>query len=121
MSYNVDMWRTKELVDLRVPVASLFKHERTDWHPSREAEANGEITFSIFESRITGTVDDGILAVTSIVVYGEGSGVALDWIVEPALKDSTGVLVASRIWEGGDYIDLLTVRDGVLIAEAIDI
>lgn len=122
MSYNVDTWKTKELVDLVIPIASLFKHNRKDWHPKRENHDDGTVTFSIMEScNIHGMWDDGYLRVSSIEMYGEGSGTALYWIIEPALADSRGKLVASRVWEGGDLIDRLTVIDGNVSSEQIEI
>lgn len=122
MSYNVDTWKTKELVDLRIPVSSLFKHERTDWHPKRTNNDDGTVVFTVMEgSEICGTIEDGILVVDSINAQGEGSGTALNWIFEPALKDSTGKLVVSRVWARGDSIDRLTVENGALESTPIDI
>jgi len=43
---------------------------------------------------------------------GEGSGSFMDYILEPALKQSKGVLRASCVWEGGDSINKLLVEDG---------
>jgi hypothetical protein len=62
-----------------------------------------------------------VLIVDSIIASGEGSGTALSWIIEPALADSTGKLVAVRVWEGGDSIDRLTVVDGVVTTEQIEL
>jgi hypothetical protein len=122
MSYNVDRWKTKEIVDLVIPVASLFKHEREDWHPERDDGEDGTVTFRIMEAcQITGTIEEDQLRVSSIEAYGEGSGTALHWIIEPALADSRGKLVASRVWEGGDSIDRLTVMDGVVSSEPIEL
>jgi hypothetical protein len=126
MSYNVDTWKTKELVDLVIPVASLFKHERSDWHPRKERHDDGSFTFSVMEeSYINGTIEIvdhcDFLRVTYIQASGEGSGTALRWIIEPALADGRGKLVASRVWEGGDSIDRLTVIDGVVSSEPIEI
>lgn len=122
MSYNVDTWKTKELVDLVIPVASLFKHARTDWHPRREDNDDGTVTFSVMEGcNISGTIEGDDLRVVSIEAYGEGSGVALGLIIAPALADSRGKLVASRIWERGDSIDQLTVIDGVVSSQQIEL
>jgi hypothetical protein len=126
MSYNVDTWKTKELVDLVIPVASLFKHERRDWHPRKERHDDGSVSFIVMEGcYIDGTIDIvdhcEMLRVTHIQASGEGSGTALHWIIEPALADSRGKLVASRVWEGGDSIDRLTVIDGVVSSEPIEI
>lgn len=125
MSYNVDTWKTKELVDLRIPVASLYKSERKDWHPKQinHGAGLGRVLFQVFNdsSSIGGQIAGDVLHVTHIVAHGEGSGSALRLIIEPALADSTGKLVASRVWEGGDSIDVLTVVDGVLTVEEIDV
>ena len=34
---------------------------------------------------------------------------------------STGKLVATRIWEGGDTIDQITIEDGVVTEETIEL
>lgn len=122
MSYNVDTWKTKELVDLRIPVASLFSSDRKDWHPERRDHGDGTVTFTIADDcKITGTVNGDILAVSSINARGEGSGSAFRLVIEPALAASRGRLVAVRVWEGGDYIDRLTVIDGAVSSEPVEL
>ena len=64
---------------------------------------------------------DKVLHVSEIAIHGEGSGTLLDWIIGPALKDSTGRLVATRVWEGGDTIDRLIVNDGEVGFEGIEL
>lgn len=121
MPYNIDNWKTKELTDLRIPVASLFKHERKDWHPKRTNNDDGSVSFDILESSIRGRIEGDWLAVSSIRISGEGSGTASNWIVEPAFAESTGRLVATRIWEGGDSIDRIVVDNGVVETHAVDL
>jgi hypothetical protein len=122
MPYNCDHWKTKELVNLRIPVASLFKSDRQDWHPERLMRADETIVrFQLGDGYIEGTVSDGVLLVTAISLTGEGSGFGWHEIVEPALQDSCGKLVAVRIWEGGDSIDRVTVIDGVVTYEQIEL
>lgn len=122
MSYDVDAWKTKELVDLVIPVASLFTSTRGDWHPNREDSGDGTTTFRVVDgSYVTGVIDGDLLRVSAIQARGEGSGTALRWIIEPALADSRGKLVATRVWEGGDSIDRLTVIDGVVTSEEIEL
>ena len=120
MSYNIDTWKTKQLDGLQIPLKSLRKHERKDWHPVRHQE-NGESCFQVIESVVRGKVKDGVLHVTSLDISGEGSGTAMEWIWAPALADSKGTLVATRIWEGGDTVDRVTVVDGVVTVEEIDV
>jgi hypothetical protein len=115
MSYNIDTFKLKKLDNLAIPVKSLYKHEREDWHP-KEKLGEGKDSSVRFEwgdsVYIDGLVINGLLYVKSIELSGECSGTAIDWIIEPALKDGTGILVASCIWEGGDTINQLRVNDG---------
>jgi hypothetical protein len=118
MAYNVTTWKTKELKNLRIPVASLYK--QAYWCPDREVQGATSV-FSVGEASIEGVIDGDYLKVTDIDISGECSGTALRLIFEPALADSRGRLVATRIWEGGDSIDRLTVVDGVVTTEPIEI
>ena len=121
MSYNCDTWRTKEIKDFKIPIASLFKHERSDWHPERINNNDGSVTFEIIDAELHGNIENDWLVVSSIRCSGEGSGIAMEWILEPAFQDSTGELVASCVWEGGDSINKLTVKNGKVSWEDIDI
>ena len=123
MSYNCSKWKIKKLKNLTVPVASLFKHPRQDWHPKKKTLKDGSVCFEIADSvLITGTIDDAcILHVLDIQVEGEGSGTAMNWIIEPALTESTGELTASCIWEGGDSINQLILKNGVVSWRDIEI
>ena len=111
MSCNIIAWKVKELVDLKIPVASLFKHPRKDWHPDRINNDDGTVTYEIMETTLTGQIHDDLFIVNSIIVCGEGSGTALNWIIIPALKDSTGKLIVKIVWEGGD-VEKFVVDDG---------
>jgi len=123
MSYNITFWKTKELTDLKIPVASFYKSERADWHPQAEELNDNLVRINLFdeESYIIGTVIDGVITVSEIDIYGEGSGSVVDIIVNPAFQDSTGKLVAVRVWEGGDSIDRITVDNGVVTIEKIEL
>ena len=113
MSYNIDTWKLKKLENLCIPMESFFKHERTDWHPTLDDDENGNVILYLMESKIKGKVIDRMLHVEKINISGEGSGTEMDLIVEPALQDSTGELIASCVWEGGDTINQLIVKDGI--------
>ncbi len=72
------------------------------------------------ESITSGKELDGIIYhIDSIDCSGEGSGAVMHHNIEPALKDSRGTLIAVCIWEGGDSINKLTVKDGHVKWEAI--
>ena len=119
--YNIDTFRVKELENLRIPLASLYKHERTDWHPERVNNDDGTVTFINLATEMGGIVDGEIFICTHIDCSGEGSGTVMSWILEPAFRDSTGQLIASCIWEGGDSINRLIVKDGNVSWEDIEI
>jgi len=121
MSYNCDTWKTKKLENFKIPVASLFKHKRNDWHPERINNNDGTVTFTIMESELHGHIENDCLVVSSIDCSGEGSGVAMNWILEPAFEDSTGELIASCVWEGGDSITQLIVKNGTIEWKEIEI
>ena len=121
MSYNCDTFKVKKLENLRIPVVSLYKHERQDYHPTREDLDDGKVLFHNLETTMIGKIEDDVFICEKIDCSGEGSGTVMAWILEPALKDSTGELVVSRVLEGGDSIDKLTVKDGVVSWEDIEI
>lgn len=121
VSYNIDTWKVKKLNGLTIPLASFFKHPRTDWHPDKEYDENGLLTLQMMESHVKGRIKGGILHVTEIEIWGEGSGTVMSWLVEPALRDSRGELVASCVWEGGDSINQIIVKNGAVEWKDIEI
>ena len=112
MSYNIDTFKLKKLQDLSFPVKALYKNPRTDWHPERVNNDDGTVTFINCETEIKGTVKDDIFYMESIKCSDEGSGIVMRDMLEPAFKESKGILVASCVWEGGDSINKLLVEDG---------
>ena len=66
-------------------------------------------------------LDDTMLLVNEVTVYGEGSGTFMREIFTPALAKSTGVLEAVLIWEGGDTISRLVVEDGKVTESDIEL
>ena len=121
MPYNIDTWKVKQIDNLCVPINEFFTHDRTDWHPEKEFHEDGSVTLSMFDLEITGKVVDDILHVSDISCYGEGSGTFMNWIIEPALKKSKGILIASCVWEGGDTVNRLIVKDGNVSWENIEL
>jgi len=112
MSYNISAWIVEELVDLVIPIESFFTNPRTDWHPEIKLDVNQIAEFCISDCRVIGKIVDKNLHVIKIEWRGECSGTGLNWILEPALKTSTGTLIASCVWEGGDCINQLQCRNG---------
>lgn len=122
MSYNIDTWKTKKLENLVIPLDSFFVSDRTDWHPEKIFDEDGSICLSLSQGEgVSGKLIDGQIHVESIELRGEGSGTEMNLIVEPALKTSTGELIVSMIWEGGDSINKIIVKDGDVKWEDIEI
>ncbi len=134
MSYNISDWRTKKIERLLIPVDAFFRSHRKDWHPEIRYTQLGdtidvEISAGENEAGIIGKLQhvsrDGkkfkAIFVTHMDICGEESGTEVREILEPALKESTGYLEAVRIWEGGDSIDRLIVKDGKITVEEIDL
>lgn len=120
MSCDVIVWKVKELVDLKIPISSLFKHPREDWHPDRINNNDGTVTYEIMDVTLTGQIHGDLFIVSSIEVYGEGSGTALNWVIKPALNDSTGRLIVKMIWENGG-IDEFVADDGNIYITPIEL
>lgn len=125
MAYNIDNWKVKELKDLVIPVKHLYPEGYKNWHPSPPA-------FDINSGRVTilggaegfmviGKVSEGMIHVERIQNYGEGSGSFMSNVLIPALKQSKGTLVVACVWEGGDSLSRLSVKNGVVNDENIDI
>ncbi len=125
MSYNIDNWETKKLVNLVVPLEAFYKHERAGWHPTKpttfDTDTNEVVLKCGCEQTIKGTLKDGLLSITAFDMAGEGSGRFYNWILEPALNESKGTLEAVIIWEGGDLIQRLKVTDGDVVSEDVEL
>jgi hypothetical protein len=124
MSYNIDKWKTKKLGGLSIPLEAFYRHERTDWHPKaiiNSPTSNVVMLECGCGQRIVGALENGFLLVHEFDMAGEGSGTFYNWILEPALKESKGTLEAVLVWEGGDSINRLTVKDGKVTSAEIDL
>ena len=126
MSYNISSQKVKKLENFKFPIASLYdKCKRDDWKPNqpkiKDLERNLVTIEFGCEQHITGILDNGILSVTEFDFTGEGSGVAMDYVLENAFKDSTGLLQAILVWEGGDTIEAFKVENGVISQNDIDL
>ena len=121
MSCNITRFIVKKLEYLNIPMESFYKSSRNDWHPEKEEGRDGTVVLRVMDASIIGVIHESMLRVYKIEWYGEGSGTGMEWILEPALKDSTGELIATCVWEGGKRINRLHVCDGVITWEDIEI
>jgi hypothetical protein len=114
MSYNISDWETKKLNNLVIPVKALLNGSRFAPAPppmfdARTGKLLDEVTFNFFEGEIRGKVIDEKVHVSEIYIT---SGHDMKDVIIPALKQSTGELVANLTWEGGDTFEKLIVKDG---------
>ena len=122
MPYNIDNWITKKIEDLRIPLKAFFPESNQMWWPEKEWTDDGTLILRFMDAaEICGDEIDRVIHVKKIEFYGEGSGTSMHEIFEPALKESSGRLVASLVWEGGDSINRIIVNDGLVEWEDIEI
>jgi len=122
VSYNISQWKTKELRSFRIEMTALRYKEDYLNHPTVDVQT-GILTFTGraegFELR--GVQNGPWLDVDSIESYGEASGTMQEYLKEQVFPRSTGLLLVVLVWEGGDTIERLTVKDGIVTEEAIEL
>ncbi len=132
MSYNITTWMTRKLDNLVVPLVALTlvsadlvsRGFRPD-NPEIAFDDKGNLNVhchlceagDIFGKLL---VNQQVL-INQIHLCGEASGTVYNEILKPALEKSRGTLQAILVWEGGDYIQRLTVQDGQVEEAAAEI
>lgn len=134
MSYNISQWKTKRLVDLKIPLSALYSDSiRKDWLPDstplRQLFPGDSMQLKIkcgCEQVLVGVINsaegissptdykDNMMEITEFQMRGGCSGVFFNDVLRPALARSTGELEATVVWEGGDCVTRLKVKDGVV-------
>ena len=122
MSYNIDTWKTKELGNFRIALAAL--HAKEDYLDAPTLDiATNTLTFTGrgegFELR--GRREGDTLVVSHIDNHGEASGTMQEYLIDTVFPHSAGYLHAVLVWEGGDTIERLQVRDGQIETEEIEL
>ena len=116
MSYNVTGFAIKKLDSFTLPYTAVLEASEGDVNISGYV-----LTFDSFPvegMEIIGTLDGERLPVTDISYYGEYSGTYWDSF-EELLKQSTGILKARVVWEGGDSVEVVTVENGMITREEL--
>ena len=118
MSYNIDTWNTKKIEGLKIPISEIHKlpYVEVELFPENKVSISGPSEG--FE--IEGILEKDIISVSEITMDGTGSGNTWENLVS-CLEKSTGELIATQIWEGGDSITRLTVKNGIVAQENIEI
>ena len=120
MSYNITRWKTKTINNLRIPEVAL--REVSEDLVRLAVVINDSVLFTFLDSKIKAQMmTDGGYLISEINISGEGSGFFFHEILRSALSKSTGSLIATLIWEGGDSISRITVNDGEIKEEQVDL
>ena len=119
LMYNITNWEIKCLRNLIIPLKYLGEREIDRFI----YEGEDAILFygSELDYSMTGVIKDDEIIVSDIDLWGESSGSIFHSTLIPALRKSTGELEAVIVWEGGDEITRLTVKDGKVNEETIEL
>lgn len=123
MSYNITNWKTKQIkdlvlnkIDLQYSPEMIKKGYEVSFNITKEMDDSKLVHINIgseSDTEIVGYLqNDDTILVESISLSGECSGTAYNYILLPALKNSSGKLLARIIWEGWNDIVFLDVSSG---------
>lgn len=118
MSYNINTWRTKEMVDFKILLEAIHGMPDTQVILERDSKISVRGWMEFFE--MSGELLGEYVLISKVEFWGEGSGSVWEDF-KLMMAQSSGRLVASQVWEGGDSISRLTVIDGVVLEEEIEI
>jgi hypothetical protein len=118
MSYNITAWRTKEISNLLIPLDTIKELPYTDVEcKGTSIKADGLSEGFALEGNL---IENNIVEVIKIETAYDGSGSTWDLFLR-MLEKSSGTLIATQIWEGGDSISKLIVSNGVVEQEEIEL
>ena len=118
MPYNITTWKTKRVENLKMPLDVLLKMPCIEV-PLRyggRVEANGPSEGFLLEGQLVAS----IVEIAVLESHGESSGYSWDALLD-ALRQTTGYFEAIQIWEGGDDITQLVVKDGDVQETKVDL
>lgn len=118
MSYNISTWKTKRIDSLVIPM-EYFTKRAFDYKVILTSDGLN-ITGPSEGFIIHGIAMHPNVVVDKICDSGAGSGWHYDNLIE-MLKESKGELEAVLIWERGDDITRIIVKDGVVNEEHIEL
>lgn len=111
MSHNVTGFALKKLDSLTLPYATVL--EASEGDVNIQDDVHTFDGFPVEGMKIVGTQEDDRLNVTDLNYYGEFSGRYWDTF-EELLTQSTGVIKARVVWEGGDSVEIVTITNGAI-------
>jgi hypothetical protein len=121
MSYNITNWKQKKCEDFVLTAEGINSLQQCD--DDIQVLLSGDLSTKGMPVRIVG-ISEGFeltgrltpeneLIVSELTSYGEGSGRVNDSVLA-ALSQSRGFYQALLVWEGGDIVELITIKDGVI-------
>lgn len=118
MSYNITSWKTKEISNLLIPLDAVKDLPYTDIEfDGTSIKADGLSEGFKLEGNI---IDSNMVEIIEIKTAYDSSGSTWNDFIR-MLEKSSGTLIATQIWEGGDSISKLTVNNGDVIQEPIEL
>lgn len=121
MTWNISDFKVKELHDFKLNLDTI-----------RETiiQENGVVELSNYEIfnntliffgglEIKGQIKNEWLVVTNFDWHGSWSGTVWRDILLPSFVTSTGTMIAVLIWEQGEEIEQITIKDGVIETKEI--
>ena len=133
MSYNISQWKVKKFHNFRIPLILLHWEGENQERHFRAKEQRGNIEngkqhitvdvcgFGDCEGISGWLCDDGMIDVESIDIANEGSGTTYRELLLDAFKQSTGLCEVVIIWEEGDSLERVTIEDGIVTQEEIEL
>ena len=116
MTYNISSIKLKKVDNFKFDIEELtyrffrYFNRSTSIDVITEGE---ETTVYFFDgAEITGQLDGQWLELKKLGITGEFSGTIWNNVIVPSLPKTTGKLEAVLIWEGGDYIERVTIDNG---------
>lgn len=125
MSYDLDNWDTKELKDFVLPVDILdtaADWPRMQWPPS-EIKPEQPLTITghdyVENFYLKGVLKEDGFYVEEFWAQSMGASDFYSDELLPLLKQSRGYMKALLVWESGDTVQYLYVKDGVVTTEKL--
>lgn len=109
---NINRFKIKMIDGLSIPISAFYSHKRKDFHPDIDIRNIDEnfVKFKILESSIEGFIKDERLYVLNMNIVGLESGEFVNSVLNPALKLSSGSLIATCVTNTS--VVKLSVEDG---------
>ena len=113
MSYNIDVFKVRKVENFSFSVTNFLELlKEQECHFEQINNEDGSITFELSSSTLQGTIEDDKFFVSTLHCCGSESGYEMEYILEPIFHESTGELIASCAWNGGDTINRVYVKNG---------